>query len=93
MTLDELLDLARRQLQGDTLVQGASMLLRADAFARWIVDTLGEAQPCGFESIAPTVAGTPDGLQVRIPDFMTFEPSEARAYAAMLLRAADEAER
>lgn len=76
MTLEGLLQLAR---------DGRSL-----ALASAVLELLGEAQPCGFEPpvVDPGMVTIMDGTE---PAYQ-FDPPEARAYAVMLLRAADEAE-
>lgn len=79
MTLTQALLLARSRPGTDTL-------------AVWVRETLSESQPCTLE--APVA--DPGNHVVAIMDgespLYEFDPGEARAYAAMLLRAADEAE-
>jgi hypothetical protein len=82
MTLDEALKLAHRLAEGwapDTFPY---------QLAQWLVDILDEAQPCGFEE--PTVRN--DGVGIPASWSAYVSPPEARLLAAMLLRAADEAE-
>ena len=66
---------------------------RMHDFARFLIDTLASAQPCGYE--APATGRDGDGNPtVIVPDWHgSVDPADARAMAAMLLRAADEAER
>jgi hypothetical protein len=63
-----------------------------DPIDAWLVDTLAESQPCGFE--APTVhpAEGDDGVPlIHIPDYSgPTSPDDARAIARMLLVAADQ---
>ena len=77
MTLDQLLSLARAERRGNPLASG-------------VIELLGEAQPCGME-MPDTFRfsnGTP-GVGVGED---TMSAAEARVFAAMILRAADQAE-
>lgn len=78
-------------LQGENAGDGWKV---ACELAGGIADLLGESQPCGFPEPHLAVC-TRDGTQpvagIVAPEAV-LDPSEARAYAAMLLRAADEAE-
>lgn len=89
MTLDEALDEARRRLHN---TRAAVPVIPDDPIDAWLVDTLGEAQPCGFE--APTVhaAEGDDGVPlIHVPDYSGHaSPEDARAIARMLLVAADQ---
>ena len=89
MTFDEILafarawsDLAERYRSPDNF----------DAVARAFVDLLGEALPCGFET--PTVLRRMQGGNLVVLRDLdgSFTPSDVRALAAAMLRAADEAE-
>lgn len=59
----------------------------ASELSAGIVDLLGEDQPCGWSELFVS-----DGLIAVSPVGPCLNASEARAFAAMLLRAADEAE-
>lgn len=85
MTLDEALDLARNLDKYGELRDGI-------ALARFILDNLGEAQPCGIDP--PAVDASDGAPQVHVPDEWGgfWSPDDARRLAAMLLRAADEAD-
>jgi hypothetical protein len=66
----------------------------ADA-AAWIMDTLREATPCGYDDpvVTASQSGDPnDGVVVRLRNGEEFSPSEARWLAACLLHGADEVE-
>lgn len=87
MTLDELLTLAREVV--------AKGIVKADdtRLSIAVLDLLGEALPCGFE---PPHAD-PQNQTVSITDgddmpLYELSPGEARAFAAAILRAADECE-
>lgn len=79
MTLDEALELAKRIVP----IHGSD----ANALARYLIDALGEAAPCGWPEITIDQAG-----HLHSDTFGEMSPTEARAYAAMLLRAAEKAE-
>lgn len=85
MTLDALLDLAR-----DTLRKRAIMPARETDLAQAIVNLLGESQGCGMEP--PEFFRFSDGVAGVAIGEDTMSASEARVYAAMILRAADGAE-
>jgi hypothetical protein len=81
MKLDELLVhsryiLSRREIMSDNEVM----------MSQSIIDILGEDQPCGFEP--PTVMSDKNILA----GDLLLTPAEARAYAAMLVRAAEQVE-
>lgn len=63
-------------------------------YATWLIDTLGEAQPCMIEK--PRIVSFGDGTRGVMLDEPVqkdpLTPQEIRAYCAMLLRCADEAE-
>lgn len=91
MTIDEALRLAST-LHSEAVPSGVVRL------AQFVIDALGEAFPCGF--VAPigsrgTVYVTDSAIAGENPEPPIFEftPSEARAYAAALIRAAEKAER
>lgn len=90
MTLDDALRIA-------TALHSAAVPSGVAKLAAFVVDNLGEAFPCGY--VAPigssgTVYVTDSAIAGENPEPPIFEftPSEARAYAAALLRAADQAE-
>ncbi|MBA2720760.1 MAG: hypothetical protein H0U52_16195 [Chloroflexi bacterium] len=102
MPLDQLLDWAREAAADDAACRAKNgtpwyddarvgrLLAREPILARGMIDLLGESQPCTLE--APVVhPGTVAIMDGETPLY-EFSPGEARAYAAMLLRAADEAE-
>jgi hypothetical protein len=82
-TLEQITDYASA-----VIAEGASV--PAMTLARWIMDNISEAQPCGLE--APNVFQFSDGTPGVAFGEDTCSASEARAFAAMLLRAADESE-
>jgi len=94
MTLDQVLELATFLRTDDTvIVVGGLTWLRSEVIAAipsMIVDLLGVALPCGYES--PIAE---DG-EVVLPEgaytFGQLSPEDARGLAAALLRTADEAE-
>ncbi len=81
MKFDELIELAQANRLG---ISSGAILARA------VIDLLGESQPCGFEApvVDPAMVSIMDGDE---PCYQ-FTPYEARSFAAMILRAADEAE-
>jgi hypothetical protein len=85
MKVDDLLLLAH-----DTLQRRAIMPARETVLAEAIVDLLGESQGCGME--APDTFRFADGRPGIAIGEDTMSASEARVFAAMILRAADEAE-
>lgn len=87
MKFSTLLDLARRiQATGDSALVGSEV--RDMALA--IIDLLGESQGCGMEP--PDTFRYSDGTPGIGVGEDTMSAREARVYAAMILRAADEAE-
>ena len=85
MTLDDLLTLAH-----DTLRKRAILPARETVLAEAIVDMLGESQGCGME--APETFRFSDGRSGVAIGEDTMSAAEARVFAAMILRAADEAD-
>jgi hypothetical protein len=83
MTIDEVTTLA-----SSTIADGDSV--NAMKLARWIMENLAEAQPCGLE--APDVFLFRDGTPGVSFGEDTCSASEARAFARMLLTAADQGE-
>ena len=83
MTFEQALEAARSQ-------GGGWSLDAALAVVRWLADTLGEAQPCGLEPPRAVDGDVIVDQDVSLGMWMT--PGDARAFAAMLLRAADLAE-
>jgi hypothetical protein len=93
MTLDSLLDLARKVRRGGVI---GELVTDGQGLARAILDLLGEAQPCGWEEPAavqvhpeyvfPTVTLPAQWSEAKV------SPDEARALARMLLHAADAAQ-
>lgn len=84
MTLDELLGIGRHLLNSDRE--------EMRELGQGILDLLGESAPCGFE---PPCTDQPGVVAILAGDgdpMYEFTPGEARTYAAMLLRAADESE-
>lgn len=77
MTLDDALTEARRRVGTDTL-------------AVWVRNTLGEAMPCGFEPARVSVASRETVIIPEQYSRGSLSPNEARAFAASILRAADE---
>lgn len=92
MTFDDLLMVCRDTVAGPELESARYWHARSLVLAKTVTDMLGEAQPCTLE--APVA--DPGNRIVAIMDgpepLYEFDPGEARAYAAMLLRAADAAE-
>ena len=89
MTLDQILELATRMARPPGAGTTPAM---ARQLARAVLDLLGEAQPCTMEP--PTIVPFKDdtwGVDVN-PGADPYSPSETRAYCAMVLRQADEAE-
>jgi hypothetical protein len=87
------LELAQRHVSPTTpITELRGMLEEQLMVSEWVADTLAEAQPCGLEAppIVPLGNGTCGVLVDDRGDALTV--SEARAYAAMILRAADAAE-
>lgn len=84
MTLSEVLALAATVASDPAHDEGI--------LARYLLDNLGEAEPCGYEQ--PSTSHDGDGNPtVVIPEWHgSVDPQDARAMAAMLLRAADRAE-
>ena len=99
VTIEELLAIARNVTharQSGPNVPGSNSWwrLNADRLGRGIIDLLGEAQPCGWAEPALTPVDRGEML-VSIPEQWTgchLTADEARAWAVMLLRAADEAD-
>lgn len=81
LTFDQALEEAKRRLAN---VRTAKPSIPDDPIDAWLVDALGEDLPCGWEPVRVTTDGAIDGAE--------FTPAEARCYAALLLRAADEAD-
>lgn len=100
MTLDELLKLAtavernhaRRPEEIDE-DDGQPVTFVRERLARGVIELLGAAQPCGVEPFEVhsgwVLIGDTNALEVG----GKMSPAAAREHAAMLLRAADEAER
>jgi len=90
MTLDELLEMARWTTQ-----DRPPRYVDADELGQGILDLLGAAQPCTMEppEIDRASLVHPDGVATITTQVYVLDAAEARAYAAMVLRAADEAER
>jgi len=84
LTLDEVLDEARTILE----VGADNATLSAGRLAKGIIDLLGEAQPCGLEP--PSVFRASDPPRVIVEAMDSLDLGEARAFAAMILRACDE---
>lgn len=106
LTLDALLALAQEAVAEDREYRTKNgtvtwddrrvgrMLAREPALAQAVIDLLGEAFPCGFvppSTEDPRTVVILDGSNDPQPAY-EFTPTEARAYAAALLRAADEAQ-
>lgn len=90
MRLDELLALAHDIAPADIHTQFANE--PEVRLARAVLDMLGEIQPCGFEPPCTDQPGVVAILGGDGDPMYEFTPGEARAYAAMLLRAADAAD-
>ncbi len=86
MTLDELLEAARSAVRWPE--PGTEDL------ARGVIDVLGESQPCVIDNPFEVAKLKTGAREIRVSDEIVgaYSPAEARAIAAMLLRAADEAE-
>lgn len=90
--LDDVLEIAREVLQEYEDPMGGHVPTRIERLSRWLVDNLGEGSLCGWE--APT--GEPGIVTITVddePEYVFEPPSEARAYAAMLIRASEAAEK
>lgn len=88
MTIDELLDKCRAQVDALTAI-GATASTPYE-IARGVLDLLGESQPCGMEQ--PDTFQFSDGTPGVGIGEDTMSAVEARALAAMTLRAADKSE-
>lgn len=90
MTLDEAVELASYQVSGRASVDGQIQQRRADKLAQFILDTLDQQLPCGFDEprveLRVSDIGMP-GRPVVIHDGVTYDPDEAIALGAALVRA------
>ncbi len=95
MTLDDLLAWSRHVIEanGNAYVHRAPGPADVLMIANAIESTLGESQPCGCEP--PDLAPAPDGRIGIVLRDLSDVPSttdEARAWAAMILRRAEDAD-
>lgn len=83
-TLETILELSH-----DVLLEDHPENTRLARFANYLMDTLGESVPCGYEQ--PTTAIYQKGVVV-IPDYSEVTTSDGRALAAAILDACDRAD-
>lgn len=89
MTFDQLLAIAHELRDTDLVHQNA---YAAKSFAAAVLDLLGEAQPCAMpepEIVEPPGDGTDGVVVITTETPGVYVAAEARAYAVLLLRAAD----
>ena len=86
MQLDGALQLAQHQMRHTE--QGSD----GERLAEWVIDVLGEAQPSMMEPLRVVVVSPGEAGVLLRDDEDPMTVDEARAYAVLILRAADQAE-